>query len=288
MLNAAVARRRRRARARAAPRRSRARPRRLAVVLLCGAATALAGPIVFVGLVVPARGPPHHRPRLPLDPAPTAALLGAILLVAADVVGRFVARPGEIEAGIVLAFVGAPVMIALVRGSRLLEPVSPAAATAPAASRGIAVVRGVRERRRRRERRRDRPCLAALILVVAGPQPVRGRVRDPHRATCCARCVGQGQGLDEVIVMRIRLPRLVLGVLVGVAFALSGALFQSLLRQPAREPRHHGDLRGRLGGRGRTRSSSWARAARWSRWPRSWAALGSPRWRSTCWRGATA
>ncbi len=88
-----------------------------AVVLLCGTATALAGPIVFVGLVVP------HVARRITGPdyrwiLAYCAPLGAILLVAADVVGRFIARPGEIEAGIVLAFIGAPVMIALVRGSR--------------------------------------------------------------------------------------------------------------------------------------------------------------------------
>ena len=89
-----------------------------AVVLLCGAATALAGPIVFVGLVVP------HVARWITGPdyrwiLAYSAPLGAILLVASDVVGRFIARPGEIEAGIVLAFIGAPVMIAIVRGSRL-------------------------------------------------------------------------------------------------------------------------------------------------------------------------
>jgi iron complex transport system permease protein len=89
-----------------------------AVVLLCGTATALAGPIIFDGLVVP------HVARWFTGPdyrwiLAYSAPLGAILLVASDIVGRFIARPGEIEAGIVLAFIGAPVMIAIVRGSRL-------------------------------------------------------------------------------------------------------------------------------------------------------------------------
>lgn len=89
-----------------------------AVVLLCGSATALAGPIVFVGLVVP------HAARLVTGPdqrwiAAYSALLGPILLLAADVVGRLVAQPGELEVGLVVAFIGAPLMIAIVRRSRL-------------------------------------------------------------------------------------------------------------------------------------------------------------------------
>ncbi|WP_217914694.1 FecCD family ABC transporter permease [Miltoncostaea marina] len=86
----------------------------LAVVLLCGAATAVAGPLVFVGLVVP------HVARRVTGPdyrwiLAYSAVLGPILLIAADVAGRLIARPGEIEAGLVAAFLGAPVMIALVR-----------------------------------------------------------------------------------------------------------------------------------------------------------------------------
>jgi iron complex transport system permease protein len=89
-----------------------------AVVLLCGAATALAGPIVFVGLVVP------HLARRIAGPdyrwvLRYSLLLGPTLLVAADVVGRLVARPGEIEVGLVVAFLGAPVMIAVARRTRL-------------------------------------------------------------------------------------------------------------------------------------------------------------------------
>lgn len=89
----------------------------VAVVLLCGSATALAGPIVFVGLAVPhlARwfaGPDYRRVLL------LSALLGPVLLLSADVLGRVIARPGEIEAGLVVAFLGAPVLIALVRRAR--------------------------------------------------------------------------------------------------------------------------------------------------------------------------
>jgi iron complex transport system permease protein len=85
-----------------------------AVTLLCGAATAACGPIAFVGLVVPhvvrAFTGPDHRWLIPCS-----ALLGAALLLTADVVGRVVARPGELQVGIVLALIGAPFFIALVR-----------------------------------------------------------------------------------------------------------------------------------------------------------------------------
>lgn len=89
----------------------------LAVIVLCGSATALAGPIVFVGLVVP------HIARRMTGPDERwvlaySAPLGAVLLLLADVLGRVIARPGEIEAGLVVAFLGAPALIALVRRGR--------------------------------------------------------------------------------------------------------------------------------------------------------------------------
>ena len=88
----------------------------LAIVLLCGSATALAGPLVFVGLVVPhlARRFSGADYRWILA---YSLLLGPVLLIAADVLGRLIALPGEIEAGLVVAFLGAPVLIAFARRS---------------------------------------------------------------------------------------------------------------------------------------------------------------------------
>lgn len=87
-------------------------------VILCGAVTAVAGPIAFVGLVVP------HVCRLliGLDHRllmPASMIVGAAMLTAADVVGRVVARPSEIDVGIVTAFIGAPVFIAIVRRQKV-------------------------------------------------------------------------------------------------------------------------------------------------------------------------
>jgi len=86
----------------------------VSITLLCGAATAAAGPISFLGLTVPhvARAicGPDQRWVLVLS-----AVFGAVLMLGADVIGRVLIRPAELQAGIMLAFVGAPVFIALVR-----------------------------------------------------------------------------------------------------------------------------------------------------------------------------
>jgi iron complex transport system permease protein len=89
-----------------------------AVVLLCGSATALAGPIVFVGLVVPHLVRPFTGSDYRWIIAVSAAV-GPSLLLTADIVGRLIVAPSELEAGLVVAVIGAPVMIALVRRVKL-------------------------------------------------------------------------------------------------------------------------------------------------------------------------
>lgn len=90
----------------------------IAITLLTGAATAACGPIAFVGLVVP------HVARAITGPdyrwlVPYAGLLGGVMLMSADVIGRVVVRPGELQVGIVVAVFGAPFFIALVRRRKL-------------------------------------------------------------------------------------------------------------------------------------------------------------------------
>lgn len=92
----------------------------LGAILLCGATTAVCGPISFLGLVVP------HLNRLLVGSdyrwlLPLSALGGACLLLAADIVGRVVARPAELDVGIITALIGAPFFIWIVRRQRLRD-----------------------------------------------------------------------------------------------------------------------------------------------------------------------
>lgn len=92
----------------------------IAITLLIGGAVAACGPIGFLGLVVPhvarAITGPDYRKLLPC-----AGLLGAAVLLAADVLGRIIARPNELEVGIMMAVFGAPFFIALVRRRNLVR-----------------------------------------------------------------------------------------------------------------------------------------------------------------------
>lgn len=92
----------------------------LAAVLLCASCTALAGPIGFVGLVVP------HLARLLIGPdyrriLALSALIGPLLVVGADVVGRIITRPSDVEVGIVTALIGAPVFVILAGNRKTRE-----------------------------------------------------------------------------------------------------------------------------------------------------------------------
>lgn len=88
-----------------------------AVTLLCGAATAACGPIIFVGLMVPHLVRPLTGPDM-RRMLPYCAVLAPAILLGADVLGRLVARPGEVLVGIVTAVAGGPVFLWVVRRGR--------------------------------------------------------------------------------------------------------------------------------------------------------------------------
>lgn len=91
-----------------------------AITVLAGTAVMLAGPIAFAGLIVPhlARAAVGADYRWQL---PASALIGATVLLAADTIGRVVARPGELSVSVVLAVAGAPFFIALARRRRVVS-----------------------------------------------------------------------------------------------------------------------------------------------------------------------
>ncbi|KAA9001296.1 iron ABC transporter permease [Affinibrenneria salicis] len=92
----------------------------LSVITLAGAATAAAGPISFIGLTAPhfARfvAGSDHRWVLPWS-----MMISAILMVAADMLGRLLGYPGEISVGIMVALIGGPVFVVLVKRWKLIQ-----------------------------------------------------------------------------------------------------------------------------------------------------------------------
>ncbi|GAA0376389.1 hypothetical protein GCM10009530_28610 [Microbispora corallina] len=234
-----------------------------AVTSLTAGAVAACGALAFVGLVVPhlarALSGPDHRWLLPY-----AGLLGAVLLLVADVIGRLVARPGELAVGVVLALLGAPFLIALVRRA------APATARSAGRARALRVRALLRPPEARpplprpsvRPRpRADRPeirlpearayriggaswlvrprpaavalaCLAALAALTAAHLGL-GDVRLPLGEIL--RALG-GDGGAHFVVVDLRLPRVLTGALVGAAFGLSGAITQAVSRNPLASP----------------------------------------------------
>lgn len=92
----------------------------LVIVLLCGAAVAACGPIGFIGLVVP------HAVRAMVGPDQRwlmagCALAGPLVLIVCDTIGRIVARPGEVQVGIMTAAIGGPAFVFLVRRARMVQ-----------------------------------------------------------------------------------------------------------------------------------------------------------------------
>lgn len=90
----------------------------IAGVILSGATTAIAGPIGFIGLMIP------HSIRLIFGSnlsgiVPMSAIFGAALLIISDVLGRVIGSPGEIQVGIITAFIGAPILIIIARKAKV-------------------------------------------------------------------------------------------------------------------------------------------------------------------------
>ncbi len=91
----------------------------LITTLLSGLAVALAGPLAFLGLIAPYLARTLMGPRL-INQMIFSALLGAIVLLGADIIARLLSQPYDSPVSIILAFIGAPLLIILVRSNRLV------------------------------------------------------------------------------------------------------------------------------------------------------------------------
>lgn len=92
----------------------------IAGVILSGATTAIAGPIGFIGLMIP------HSICLIFGSnlrgiVPMSAIGGAMLLTISDVLGRVIGSPGELQVGIITAFLGAPILIIIARKAKVRD-----------------------------------------------------------------------------------------------------------------------------------------------------------------------
>ncbi|MEU2794566.1 Fe(3+)-hydroxamate ABC transporter permease FhuB [Streptomyces sp. NPDC007100] len=232
------------------------------VTLLTAAAVALAGPISFLGLLAGflARAIAGTRlaARLLL-----AGLIGAAVLIVADVAARVVSRPFEAPVSVIVALVGAPVLIGIVRSKQLttMGMTEPAAEERPSGKPARGALRALRQRLPRRAPRpgRVRPAdtlvlrrgplsllvarratfaallLAALLLLAVVLSAYAGQ-SDMGVARTFQAIFGQGDRFDVLLVQKFRLGRIVAGLAAGAALGLAGCLTQTLARNRLATP----------------------------------------------------
>ena len=228
-----------------------------AVCLLTGAAVAVGGPIVFIGLMVP------HVCRKLVGAAnraviPASLVVGALFLVVADTIARRPFGAGELPVGVITALVGGPVFVLVAREARRIAVTQATAPPVPLDAPPEPT--GLRTRWRARDRYvgvrlpwttvRFRPAVplaflalaavavAALVahLVVGEYHLSVGAVIDALR--------GDGDAGNRFVVRQLRLPRPLVGLAAGAAFGLSGALLQRVTGNDLASP----DLLGVMAG----------------------------------------
>ena len=203
------------------------------------------------------RRPDRPAPGPRAAPAPTYAgccrtrrVLAPVLLLGADVLGRVVGRPGELQVGIVTAVLGGPLFLCLVRRAEdgpagRIDPSPPHRPAAGSSGPGGAPCAGVAGRW-------SSARGTALAVVLGRARDRQRRLPDDARPTCCVPCTGGGSPAEEFIVDELRLPRLVTAL---AGRRRAGAVRRDLpvpgpqpAGQPRRARRHpgRGDRRPRL------------------------------------------
>ncbi|MFE3051082.1 Fe(3+)-hydroxamate ABC transporter permease FhuB [Streptomyces albidoflavus] len=234
------------------------------VTLLTAAAVALAGPISFLGLLAGFLARAVAGTRLPARLA-LAGLVGAAVLTLSDIAARVVSRPYEAPVSVIVALLGAPVLIGIVRSRHLASvgmtdpagderreggpgPVSrllarlpsrrarPARPKRPGRDAAIVVLRGgpfsLLVGRR--------PALAALGLAALGLLAVvisaYAGQSDLGVSRTFQAVLGQGDRFDVLLVQKFRLGRITAGLVAGAALGLAGCLTQTLARNRLATP----------------------------------------------------
>lgn len=190
------------------------------VLLLAGGAAAVAGPVAFVGLMVP------HVCRLLVGPdyrrvVPLSMLVGAAMTGLADVGARAILGDGELPLGVVTALIGAPCFVGLIRGHRRRNLDGGAPTSTP--------------RRAPRPQTRTLPILAGALVIAVAVAIHTGRY-EMSTAAIIDALLGHGPPEHTLVLLSLRLPRLAFGVLVGAGISVSGVLLQGVLRNDLAEP----------------------------------------------------
>ncbi|MER7846319.1 Fe(3+)-hydroxamate ABC transporter permease FhuB [Kitasatospora sp. NPDC096077] len=215
----------------------------VAVTLLTASAVALAGPISFLGLLAgflarALAGPRTGRLTL------FAGLFGAAVLTGADVLARVVARPFEAPVSVIVALIGAPALIAIVRSRRSAAlALGDPAAEAPAVRRsepGPAAPDPVLRYGAWSLLLPRRALLAGLglaaALLAAVVVSAHAGQSELGLGTTFRAVFGQGERLDVLLVQKFRLGRIVAGLAAGAALGLAGCLTQTLARNRLATP----------------------------------------------------
>lgn len=228
----------------------------LAVTLLTASAVALVGPISFLGLLAGFLARAVAGPRLTAQIA-LAGLIGAGVLTGADVLARVVSRPFEAPVSVIIALIGAPVLIALVRSRRMgamgmTDPATEEGAAprrllprlprlprllwgAKEHSESLLVRRGALSLLVPRRAALAALSLAALLLAAVVVSAYAGQSEMSLTRTFNA-VFGSGDRFDVLLVQKFRLGRIIAGLTAGAALGLAGCLTQTLARNRLATP----------------------------------------------------
>ncbi|MFJ2772016.1 Fe(3+)-hydroxamate ABC transporter permease FhuB [Streptomyces sp. NPDC087300] len=226
------------------------------VTLLTAAAVALAGPISFLGLLAGFLARAIAGTRLPARLL-LAGLIGACVLTVSDVAARVVSRPYEAPVSVIVALIGAPVLILIVRSKQLatMGMTEPATEERTAARKRRWPVPRRSPRKVPRVRPADtfvlrrgplsflvarRATFAALLLaaflVVAVVLSAYAGQSDMSVSRTFRAVFGYGDHFDVLLVQKFRLGRIVAGLTAGAALGLAGCLTQTLARNRLATP----------------------------------------------------